>query len=86
MSPKRITHLALILAVISIMGTVMMLVLRPAWGVMNWWPAMGLGLAWSLLLISFLWGAYLSAQHRAAMVDKLNDCYTGVTDSGDPAT
>lgn len=78
MSPKKITRLALTAGAISLPGMVVMAVVRPQWGVFNWWPAMGLGLAFLLLVISFLRGAYLTAQKRAEMVDKLNDCYNGV--------
>lgn len=78
MSPKKITRLALIVAAISVLGIVAMAVPGPKWGLLNWWPAFGLGLALFLLVISFLRGAYLTAQKRVEMVDKLNDCYTGV--------
>jgi hypothetical protein len=57
----------------------------PTWGWLNWWPAIGLGLAVLLLIISFLRGAYLTAQKRVELVDKLNDCYTGVPASSDEA-
>jgi hypothetical protein len=60
-----------------------MALLNPDWGLFNWWPAMGLGLAVFLLIVSFLRGAYLTAQKRVEMVDKLNDCYTGVPASSD---
>ena len=46
-------------------------------GAFNWWPVAGLGLAVLLLIVSFLRGAYLTAQQRVAMVDMLNDCYQG---------
>lgn len=75
MSPKKITRLALIVGGISIVGLVAMVVARPEW---SWWPGLGLGLSVLLLITSFLRGAYLTAQKRAAMVDKLNDCYSGV--------
>lgn len=78
MSPKKITRLALIVAVISMVGLVGMVALRLEWGWLNWWPAMGLSLSVLLLITSFLRGAYLTAQQRAEMVDKLNDCYQGV--------
>jgi hypothetical protein len=55
-----------------------MAVVGPEWGLLNWWPAIGVGLAGLLLVVSFLRGAYLTAQKRVEMVDKLNDCYTGV--------
>jgi len=84
MSPKQITRWALIVAGISTLGVGAMLVWRPTWGLWNWWPALGLGLAGLLLAVSFLRGAYLSARQRVAMVDKLNDCYTGVSDTGEP--
>ena len=85
MSPKKITRLALIVAAISVVGIVAMGVIRPAWGLLNWWPAWGLGLAVALLIISFLRGAYLTAQKRVEMVDLLNDCYTGVPAGADEA-
>jgi hypothetical protein len=78
MSPKKITGLALTIAGISILAVIPMVLLGPDWGVLTWWPAMGLGLAGLLLVIALLRGAYLSTQRRVAMVDKLNDCYTGV--------
>ncbi len=86
MSPKQITRTAMILASISIVGMLLMLVMRPDWGLVNWAPALGLGLAILLLILSYLRGAYLTAQRRVAMVDKLNDCYTGVADTGDSVT
>lgn len=82
MSPKKITRLALIVGGISIIGLFGMAVLRPAWGWLNWWPAMGLALSVLLFILSFLRGAYLTAQRRAEMVDKLNDCYQGVRERG----
>jgi hypothetical protein len=86
MSLRQITRLALVLAAVSIVGMLLMLVMRPDWGLVNWAPALGLGLAILLLVLSFLRGAYLTAQRRVAMVDKLNDCYTGVADTGDSVT
>ena len=83
MSPKKITRLALLIAGISIVGMLAMLILRPDWGWLSWWPALGLGLALLLLVVSFLRGAYLSTQQRVAMVDKLNDCYSGVPETAD---
>ena len=83
MSPKQITRLAVNVAGISLVGGVVMLIFRPEWGWLSWWPALGLALALLLLLVSFLRGAYLSTQRRAAMVDKLNDCYSGVPESVD---
>ncbi|MBI1879563.1 MAG: hypothetical protein HYR94_15310 [Chloroflexi bacterium] len=85
MSPKKITRLALIVAAISVVGIVAMAIVRPVWGPLNWWPAIGLGLAVLLLMVSFLWGAYLTAQKQVEMMDKLNDCYTGVPASSDEA-
>jgi hypothetical protein len=84
MYPKQITRLALIVAGLSIVGGGAMLIWRPAWGLGNWWPVLGLVLAGLLLGVAFLRGAYLSAQQRVAMVDKLNDCYTGVSELGEP--
>ena len=86
MSPKQITRLALALAGISMVGMLLTLVVRPDWGWLNWAPALGLGLAVLLLVTAYLRGAYLSARRRVALVDKLNDCYTGVTETGDTAT
>jgi hypothetical protein len=78
-SLKQITKLALISGGISILGIIPMVLLRPNWGVFSWWPVMGLGAALVLLVVAYAKGAYLAAQHRAAMVDKLNDCYLGVS-------
>jgi len=77
MSPKQITKLALIVGGISIVGMVIMAVIQPEWGILNWWPAMGLGLSLLLLVTSFLKGAYMTAQKRVALADMLNDCYSG---------
>ena len=77
MSPKQITKLAITVAVISVLGSLLMLVAQPNWGVWNWWPAMGLGLSLLLFVASFLKGAYVASQQRVALIDKLNDCYTG---------
>ena len=85
MSPKRITHLALVIGGGSVLGLAIMAVLRPAWGLLAWWPAAGLGLAILLLVVSFLKGAYMAAQKRVHMVDLLNDCYTGVPEKQDTA-
>ena len=85
MSPKKIAKLTLIVAGISVVGIPLMLMLRPDWGWLAWWPALGLGLALLLLVASFLRGAYLSAQRQVAMVDKLNDCYAGITETGETA-
>ncbi len=78
MSPRKITRLALIIGAVSSLGIVAMAVVRPDWGLLAWWPALGVGLAVLLLLVSFLRGAYLTAQKRVKMVDMLNDCYSGV--------
>ena len=77
MSPKKITRLALFVAGISAVGLGLMTILQPEWGLLTRWPAAGLLLALLLLIVSFLRGAYLSAQKRVELVDKLNDCYTG---------
>ncbi len=81
MSPKKITRFALILAAVSLVGIVPMLVLRPGWGVLDWWPVLGLGLALLGLGLAFLRGAYLAAQKRVYMADLLNDCYAGVPEN-----
>jgi UPF0716 family protein affecting phage T7 exclusion len=57
--------------------------MRPEWGMLNWWPVLGLGLTLLLLLVSFLRGAYLTAQKRVEMVAMLNDCYAGVPPSNE---
>lgn len=85
MSPKQMTRLALSVAAISLVGAAVMLILRPEWGWLSWWPALGLALALLLLAGAYLRGAYLSTQRRVAMVDKLNDCYSGVPETADPA-
>lgn len=82
MSPRKITRLALIIGAVSMLGMVAMVVVRPDWGTLAWWPALGLGLAVLLLVVSFLRGAYLTAQKRVEMVEMLNDCYTGVPAGG----
>jgi len=79
MSPKKITRLAMIIGTVSILGGVAMLAVQPAWGVWRWWPLLGLGLSLLLVVVAFLKGAYLASQQRVAMVDKLNDCYTGTS-------
>jgi len=85
-SPKKITRLALIIGGVSILGIIPMVLLRPNWGTFSWWPAMGLGLTLLLLVVAYARGAYLAAQHRAAMVDKLNDCYMGVSATEEDVT
>lgn len=82
MSPRKITRLALIIGIVSILGIGVMAVVGPDWGLLAWWPALGVGLAVLLLIVSFLRGAYLTAQKRVEMVDMLNDCYTGVPAGG----
>ncbi|MCB0167473.1 MAG: hypothetical protein KDI79_24805 [Anaerolineae bacterium] len=73
MSPKKITTLALIIGAISLVALIGLLVI----GTFSWWPIASLALALLLLVISFLRGAYLTAQQRVNMVDMLNDCYHG---------
>lgn len=73
MSPKKITTLALIVGAISLAALIGLLVI----GAFSWWPIAGLALALLLLVVSFLRGAYLTAQQRVNMVDMLNDCYHG---------
>ena len=51
-------------------------------GSFTWWPIASLALALLLLVISFLRGAYLTAQQRVNMVDMLNDCYHGNSEAG----
>lgn len=82
MSPKKITRLAFMVGGTSMVGLIGMVALKPEW---SWWPGLGLGLSVLLLITSFLRGAYLTAQKRVAMVDKLNDCYSGVPASSDEA-
>ena len=67
-------------------GMLLTLVVRPDWGLLNWGPAIGLGLAVFLLVTAYLRGAYLSVQRRTTPVDKLNNCYTGVTETSDTTT
>jgi hypothetical protein len=85
MSPKKITRLALAVGGISILGIIVMALMRSEWGWLSWWPALGLVLAVLLLIGSFLRGAYLTAQKRVEMVDMLNDCYAGVPPAADEA-
>jgi hypothetical protein len=77
MSPKQITRLATFVGGASVIGAVVMVAVQPDWGVWRWWPAMGLALAMLLVITAILRGAYLTAQKRADLVDKLNDCYAG---------
>ena len=77
MSPKQITKIGLIIGLPSLLGVIPMIISQPAWGLLTWWPAMGLGLALLLFAAAYSKGAYLSAQRRADMVDMLNDCYQG---------
>jgi hypothetical protein len=79
MSPKKITQLAMGVGIVSIFGGMAMLALQPGWGIWQWWPLMGLGLSLLLFVAAFFKGAYLASQQRVAMVDKLNDCYTGTS-------
>lgn len=78
MSPKKITRLALIVGGISLLTLLVMAVT----GSFTWWPIASLALALLLLVISFLRGAYLTAQQRVNMVDMLNDCYHGNSEAG----
>ena len=77
MSPKQITKLAFAVGTVSILGGIIMAVIQPEWGVLSWWPVMGVGLSLLLLVTSFLKGAYMTAQKRVALADMLNDCYSG---------
>lgn len=78
LSPKKFTHLGLTLGGLSIAGIPFMLFAQPDFGVMNWWPAFGLVAAVLCFITAIAYGAYITAQKRADMVDMLNDCYTGV--------
>ncbi|GAB4441613.1 MAG: hypothetical protein Kow0031_23630 [Anaerolineae bacterium] len=80
MSPKKLTRIAIFIGLGSL---ITLPVMALAWGTWSWWPVMGLALAFLMLVVSFMWGAYLSAQKRVEMVDKLNDCYTGNTQPAD---
>lgn len=73
MSPKKITRLAIAVGVASVIA----LAISLAGGGSIWWPVAGFGLSLGLILVSFMRGAYLTAQQRANMVDLLNDCYYG---------
>ena len=77
MSPKQITRLATYVGGASVVGAAIMVIAQPGWGVWSWWPAFGLLLALLLVVAAILRGAYLTAQKRVEMVDKLNDCYVG---------
>jgi hypothetical protein len=77
-SPKQITRLAVIIGSISLLGIIPMVWLHSAWGLLSWWPALGLPLALLLLVVAYAKGAYLAGQQQVAMVDKLNDCYRGI--------
>ena len=79
MSPKNISRTAMAIGVISLIGLLLMAIWQPGWGVWTWWPVLGLATSFLLLLLAFLYGAYLTAQRRAEMVDRLNDCYSGNT-------
>lgn len=74
MSPKKITQAGMIIGIGSIAFLLYSIIFLGSW---SWWAIAGLGLAILLLATSFFRGAYLAAQQRAEMVDKLNDCYAG---------
>lgn len=84
MSPRNITNLAIILAVISVLGTIRMLLVAPDWGILTWWPAAGLGLSILLLIIALIKGISMDAQKRIDMVDAMNDCNAGILRPEDP--
>ena len=84
MSPKKLTNLAIILAGISILGIICMVLLRPSWGPLNWWPLGALGLSLLLILMALVKGASMAAQRRIGSVDVMNDCYAGVPRSDAP--
>ena len=83
MSPKNITRTATAIGFISLMGILLMVIWQPGWGIWAWWPVIGLALSFLLLVWAFLYGAYLTAQRRAEMVDRLNDCYAGNTQASE---
>ncbi len=74
MSPKKFTQAGMLIAVASIAFLLYSVIFLGAW---SWWAIAGLGLAVLLLATAFFRGAYLAAQERAEMIDKLNDCYAG---------
>jgi hypothetical protein len=78
MSPKKLSNLALILAVISILGIMAMLLFRPAWGLATWWPLAGLGLSFLLVVIALIKGVSMDARRRVDLVDVMNDCNAGI--------
>ena len=73
MSPKKITRLALIVAAVSIMGMIVMAVVGPEWGLLNWWPAMGLGLAGAVANGFFSTGSVSDCSETSRNLDLLND-------------
>lgn len=74
MSPKKITQAGMLIAIGSIAFMLYSVVFLGTW---SWWAVGGLGLAILVLAVAFFRGAYLAAQERVEMVDKLNDCYAG---------
>jgi hypothetical protein len=73
MSPKNITKAAILVGVVSILALAVSL----AGGGSIWWAVAGFGMSFGLIVVSFLRGAYLAAQHRAHRVDLMNECYYG---------
>ncbi len=80
LSPKKITQFGVWVGLISVVGIIPTIFLNL--GTLNWWPAVGIGLALILFVLAFARGAYLTAQKRVDMVDMLNDCYQGNSESG----
>ena len=78
MSPKELSNLAIILAGISILGIIAMVYLRPAWGLLIWWPLASLGLSLLLIVVALLKGASMAARGRMDMIDVMNDCNAGI--------
>ena len=83
MSPKRITNLALVVAGISVLGIIAVLLSRPGWGLLSWWPVAGLGFSMLLMVIALVKGASMAAQRRVDMVDVMNDCNAGIPQPDD---
>lgn len=78
MSPKKYSNLALILASISVLGIIARILMPSTWGLLGWWPAIGLGLSLLLVVVALAKGASLATQKRMDMVDVLNDCHAGI--------
>ena len=77
MSPRKLTRLAILVGVVSIISAMVMWLGQPTIGWLIWWPGFGLLISLSLITAAFLKGFMHTIESRVAMNDAMNRCYVG---------